>query len=56
MGILFTLLVAVAFVIPFWKLLPQYGLSKYWALAASFPLFALALLYVMAFLATPSKG
>ena len=55
MGILFTLFI-LAFVIPFWKLLPQYGLSKYWALAAIFPLFALALLYVMAFLATPSKG
>lgn len=54
MGIL--LLLSVAFVIPFWKLLPQYGLSKYWAIAAIFPLFALALLYVMAFLSGPPKG
>lgn len=50
------ILVAVAFVIPFWKLLPQYGLSKYWAIAAMFPLFALALLYVMAFLSGPRNG
>ncbi|MEO0752857.1 MAG: hypothetical protein AAFY25_13775 [Pseudomonadota bacterium] len=53
---LWVILVAVAFVIPFWKLLPQFGLSPYWAIAAVFPLFALALLYVMAFLAGPRKG
>ena len=50
------ILFSVAFVIPFWKLLPQYGLSQYWAIAAVFPLFALALLYVMAFLCSPKNG
>ncbi|MEO0370764.1 MAG: hypothetical protein AAF231_04830 [Pseudomonadota bacterium] len=53
---LWFILVSVAFVIPFWKLLPQYGLSRYWAIAAIFPLFALALLYVMAFLCPPRNG
>ena len=38
-----------AFVVPFWKLLPGYGIASAWALVAIFPLGALALLYLMAF-------
>lgn len=53
---LWVILVSLAFVIPFWKLLPQYGLSPYWSIAAIFPLFALVLLYVMAFLCPPRNG
>ena len=44
-----------AFVIPFWKLLPGYGIASPWELVAVFPLGALALLYLMAF-AGPRKG
>ena len=38
-----------AFVVPFWKLLPNYGIAAPWALLAIFPIGTLALLYIMAF-------
>ncbi|WP_144435424.1 hypothetical protein [Roseovarius atlanticus] len=43
------ILFMAAFVVPFWKLLPGYGIASPWALVAIFPLGALALLYLMAF-------
>ena len=43
------ILFMAAFVVPFWKLLPSYGIASAWALVAIFPLGALALLYLMAF-------
>ncbi|MCR9112608.1 MAG: hypothetical protein NXH84_05010 [Rhodobacteraceae bacterium] len=43
------LLFMVAFVVPFWKLLPQYGIASPWALIAVFPIGTLALLYLMAY-------
>lgn len=43
------ILLSVAFVVPFWRLLPDYGMSRKWALIAIFPLCALVLLYIMAF-------
>ena len=42
-------LLSAAFVVPFWRLLPDYGMNRYWALTAVFPLCALILLYFMAF-------
>ncbi|QMU57817.1 MAG: hypothetical protein GKR98_06175 [Boseongicola sp.] len=40
---------AVLIIVPFWRLLPGYGVSKYFALLAPIPAVALALLWVMAF-------
>ncbi len=42
-------LLSVAFVVPFWRLLPDYGISAWWGLTAIFPPCALILLYIMAF-------
>ncbi len=46
---LWVILFMAAFVVPFWKRLPGYGIASAWALVAIFPLGALALLYLMAF-------
>ncbi|MEM8803646.1 MAG: hypothetical protein AAGF55_14025 [Pseudomonadota bacterium] len=49
-GNLFWLLaIAVLIVIPFWKLLPRYGISPYFALLAVMPALALVLLWIIAF-------
>jgi len=50
------ILLSVAFVVPFWKLLPEYGISSYWALTAIFPLCTLIMLYIMAFSAERKGG
>ena len=52
---LWVLVFMAAFVIPFWKLLPSYGIASPWALVAVLPIGTLALLYVMAF-ASGRKG
>ncbi|WP_167853474.1 hypothetical protein [Roseovarius aestuariivivens] len=49
------ILLSLAFIPPFWKLLPRYGMASAWALLAILPVGALILLYLMAFMATP-KG
>jgi hypothetical protein len=49
-------LLSVAFVVPFWKLLPDYGIAKAWAITAIFPICALVLLYIMAFGAKREGG
>lgn len=46
---IWVILLAAAFVVPFWRLLPEYGLNKWWAITAIFPVAALILLYLMAF-------
>ncbi len=46
---LWFLIVAVLVVVPFWKLLPRYGISKYFALLAIIPAIALVLLWIIAF-------
>ncbi|MBT8459959.1 MAG: hypothetical protein HKP37_02700 [Boseongicola sp.] len=47
---LFILAIWVAIlVIPFWKLLPRYGISKYFAPLAAMPAIALVLLWIIAF-------
>jgi hypothetical protein len=48
-GLFWFLIVAVLVVVPFWKLLPRYGLSKYFALLAIIPAIALVLLWIIAF-------
>ena len=48
-GLLWFLIIGALVVIPFWKLLPRYGLSKYFALLAIIPAIALVLLWIMAF-------
>ncbi len=48
-GIIWFLIVAVLIVVPFWKLLPRFGMSKYFALLAVLPAIALVLLWIMAF-------
>lgn len=45
----FILMFAVAVVIPFWKLLPRYGMSPYFAVLAVMPAIALVLLWIIAF-------
>ena len=46
---LFILAIWVAIlVIPFWKLLPRYGISKYFAPLAAMPAIALVLLWIIA--------
>jgi hypothetical protein len=49
-------ILSLAFVVPFWKLLPQYGINSWWSVLAVVPIFALALLYIMAFVASPKGG
>ncbi|WP_371059239.1 hypothetical protein [Rhodosalinus sp. 5P4] len=48
-GLIGLLLVAVLVVVPFWKLLPRFGMPGWLALAALVPLGAVVLLWVMAF-------
>ncbi|MCZ0811923.1 MAG: hypothetical protein ACQEVT_15200 [Pseudomonadota bacterium] len=48
-GMIFFLVMAVLVVIPFWRLLPKFGIPSWVALVAIIPLGALVLLWVMAF-------
>ena len=48
MEFVFWLIFTVATIIPMLKLLPHFGVEKYWALACVIPLGALVLLWVMA--------
>ncbi len=48
-GLLWLLIVAVLVVVPFWKILPRYGITKYFALFAVIPAIALVLLWIIAF-------
>ena len=50
------ILLSVAFIVPFWKLLPGYGIASPWAITAMFPPCALILLYIMAFSAKREGG
>lgn len=43
------LVIGVLVIIPFWKLLPKYGFSKYYAVLAIMPAIALVLLWIIAF-------
>lgn len=48
-GVIFMLVLAALVVIPFWKLLPKFGISSWVSLVSIIPLGALILLWVMAF-------
>jgi hypothetical protein len=48
-GFLFIVVMAVLVVVPFWKLLPKFGIPSWVALVSIIPLGALILLWVMAF-------
>jgi hypothetical protein len=48
-GLFWLLVVGVVLVVPFWRLLPKFGIPAWVALAALIPLGALVLLWVMAF-------
>ena len=48
-GFLFLVVMAVLFVVPFWRLLPKFGIPSWVALVSIIPLGALILLWVMAF-------
>jgi hypothetical protein len=42
-------LIAILIVVPFWRILPRYGISKFFALLAPLPAIALVLLWIIAF-------
>ena len=48
-GFLFIVVMAVLVVVPFWRLLPKFGIPSWVALVSIIPLGALILLWVMAF-------
>lgn len=48
-GFLWMVIIGLVIVIPFWRLLPRFGIPNWVALAALIPLGAVVLLYVMAF-------
>jgi hypothetical protein len=48
-GIIWVLVVAVLVIVPFWKILPRYGISKYFAVLTVIPAIALVLLWIIAF-------
>lgn len=48
-GFLWFVVIGVLIVVPFWKLLPRYGLPSWAALLTIFPLVALVFLWIMAF-------
>lgn len=48
-GLLFMVIFAALTVVPFWRLLPKFGIPNWVALVAIIPLGALVLLWVMAF-------
>ncbi|OSQ52181.1 NADH dehydrogenase [Marivita geojedonensis] len=48
-GLIWFLIIGVLIVVPFWKLLPRYGLPSWAALLTIFPLVALVFLWIMAF-------
>ena len=48
-GLLWLLIVGALVVVPFWRLLPRFGIPNWVAVFAIFPVVALILLWVMAF-------
>ncbi len=47
-GLLWLIILAVILVVPFWRLLPRYGIPNWVALFAIFPLGAVILLWIIA--------
>ncbi len=48
-GVLWYIIITAMLVVPFWRLLPKFGISKYFALMVVVPALALILLWIMAF-------
>ena len=48
-GFLFFIIMAALVVVPFWRLLPRFGIPNWVAIFAVIPLVALVLLWVIAF-------
>jgi len=48
-GLVWVAILAALVVIPFWRLLPRYGIPNWVSLVAIIPLAALILLWIMAF-------
>ncbi|MDD9922462.1 MAG: hypothetical protein OXQ92_09330 [Boseongicola sp.] len=48
-GVGWYLIVTIMIAIPFWRLLPKFGISKYFAIMVVVPAMALILLWIMAF-------
>ena len=48
-GLILMLILATLVVIPFWRLLPKFGIPSWVSLVAIIPLGALVLLWIMAF-------
>ncbi|PWE34130.1 hypothetical protein DDZ14_01910 [Maritimibacter sp. 55A14] len=48
-GLVWLLIYAILVVVPFWRLLPKFGIPNWISLVAIIPLGALILLWIMAF-------
>jgi len=48
-GLIWMLIIGALVVVPFWRLLPRFGIPSWVSILAIFPLVALILLWVMAF-------
>ncbi len=55
-GLLALLIVLALTIVPFWRLLPRAGLPNWLSLFAVFPIFALGLLWLMAFKRWPGDA
>lgn len=49
MNVIWFFVIGALLVIPFWRLLPRYGINKYFAVMAFLPAVALILLWIIAF-------
>ena len=49
-GLVFMLVMLTVLVVPFWRLLPKFGISKWVSILAIVPLAPLVLLWVIAFM------
>lgn len=54
-GLLMMVIIAIALVFPFWKLLPRFGFPAWLAVFAIIPLGALILLWILALSDRPAK-
>ncbi|MFQ5624123.1 MAG: hypothetical protein ACE5FS_12105 [Paracoccaceae bacterium] len=55
-GFVWWLIMIALLVIPFWRILPRYGIPNWVSLVAIFPIAALVLLWVIAFKDTGDTG
>jgi len=49
-GLVMLAIMIVVMVVPFWRLLPKFGISKWVSVLAVVPMVALALLWIIAFM------